>query len=109
MQTVLSLAPSVFSPSTDARDVATDGTARLDVIRAEDVVDWLAVEYDWEDLCERHGVLVMPTAVPRTEEELRETRFFVIAFVCKEGMVGDEVEEEEERDEGMEEEEEDVE
>jgi len=80
-------------------DVADDATVRLDVIGADDVVGLLAVEYDWEDLCERHGVMVMPTDVPRTKGELRATRFFVNAFVRMEDMVEDD-EEEGEAEEG---------
>lgn len=56
-------------------------TATLDVLRADDIVGWLAVEFDWEDLSKRHGVTVMPDEVPMTAEELRATRFFVNAFV----------------------------
>lgn len=62
-------------------DVASGGdAASLDVLRAQDIVGWLAVENDWEDLSERQGVAVMPDAVPDTAGELRETRFFVNAF-----------------------------
>lgn len=53
----------------------------LDVLRADEVVSWLAVEHDWEDLSTRHGVTVMPDEVPTTADELRAARFFVNAFV----------------------------
>jgi len=83
-------------------DVAEGGAVCLDVIKAEDVVGWLAVEYDWENLSERHGVLVMPTDVPSTEEELRATRFFVNAFVSRECMWAQEDEgESEDEEEGV--------
>ena len=48
------------------------------------IVGWVAVEHDWEDLCERHGLLVMPNEVPSTAAELRAACFFVNAF-----LVGD--------------------
>lgn len=63
-------------------DMEPDGdTVAMDVLKAEDVVRWLAVEFDWEDLSKRHGVTVMPDEVPTTAEELRATRFFVNTFV----------------------------
>jgi len=83
-------------------DVADDGAVGLDVIRAEDVEGWLAVDDDWEDLSQRHGVLVVPADVPSTEEELRATRFFMNAFVRREWMWGQEDEgESEEEEEGL--------
>ena len=64
--------------------VPADGdAARLDAVEAKDIVRWLAVEYDWEDLCERHGATVMPDKVPKTTAELRAARFFVNAFVSE--------------------------
>jgi len=54
--------------------------ARLDVVEVTDIVGWVAVEHDWEDLCERHGVLFMPNEVPSTAAELRAARYFVNAF-----------------------------
>jgi len=64
--------------------VPADGNAaRLDAVEAKDIVRWLSVEYDWEDLCERHGATVMPDKVPKTTAELRAARFFVIAFVSE--------------------------
>ena len=61
--------------------VPSSGNAvRLDVVEVNDIVGWVAVEHDWEDLCERHGLLVMPNAVPSTAAELRAARFFVNAF-----------------------------
>jgi len=57
--------------------------ARLDAVEAKDVVRWLSVEYDWEDLCELHGATVMPDKVPKTTAELRVARFFVNAFVSE--------------------------
>jgi len=57
--------------------------ARLDAVEAKDIVRWLSVEYDWEDLCERHGATVMPDKVPKTTAELRAARFFVNAFVSE--------------------------
>lgn len=62
-------------------DVSPGGDcALLDVLRAEDIVRWLAVEYDWEDLSKRHGIMLMPDEVPKTAEELLATRFFVNSF-----------------------------
>ena len=57
--------------------------ARLDAVEAKDIVRWLSVEHDWEDLCERHGATVMPDKVPKTTAELRAARFFVNAFVSE--------------------------
>jgi len=57
--------------------------ARLDAVEAKDIVRWSSVEYDWEDLCERHGATVMPEEVPKTTAELRAARFFVDAFVTE--------------------------
>ena len=54
--------------------------ARLDVVHVNDIVGWVAVEHDWEDLCNRHGLLVMPDEVPSTAVELRAARIFVNAF-----------------------------
>ena len=54
--------------------------ARLDVMDVNDIVGWVAVEHDWEDLCERHGLLVMPDEVPSNSIELRAAHFFVNAF-----------------------------
>jgi len=76
-------------------DVDVDGTVCLGVIMVEDVVGWLIVEHDWDDHCERHGVFVMPTDVPRTERELRATRFFVNAFNRRDHVIEDEEEKEE--------------
>jgi len=41
----------------------------------------LCVEYDGVDWVARHGLEEMPTAVPTTEEEVKEARFFINAFV----------------------------
>jgi len=49
--------------------------ARMDVVHVHDIVGWVAVEHDWEDLCEPHGMLVMPEEVPYTAVELREALF----------------------------------
>jgi len=57
--------------------------ARLDAVEAKDVVRSLSVEYDCEDLGERHGATVMPDEVPKTTAELRMARFFVNAFVSE--------------------------
>jgi len=68
-------------------DIGAEGDAvRLDVLTTADIVSWIAVEYDWEDLSERHGVTVMPDDVPNTAEERRASRFFVNAFVVREGL-----------------------
>ena len=56
----------------------------LDVLTTVDIVSWISVEYDWEDLSGRHGVTVMPDDVPNTAEELRASRVFVNAFVARE-------------------------
>ena len=62
--------------------VPADGDAsRLHAVEAKDIVRWLSVEYDWEDLNERHGATVMPDKVPKTTAELRAARFFVNVFV----------------------------
>jgi len=56
--------------------------ARLDVVDVNDIVGWVgrvAVEHDWEDLCEQHGLLVMPDEVRSTGVELRATRFLETA------------------------------
>jgi len=83
-------------------DVAEGGAVCLDVIKAEDVVGWLAVEYDWENLSKRHGGLLMPTDVPSTDEELRATRLFVNAFVSRECMSAQEDEgESDDQEEGV--------
>jgi len=64
--------------------VPVDGdAARLDTVEAKDVVRWLSVECDWEDLCERHGATIMPDKVLKTTAELRVARFFVNAFVSE--------------------------
>lgn len=57
-------------------DVTPAGDTAHDVPKAEDILRWLVVEYDWEDLSERHGVTVMPDAVPSTLDELRATIYF---------------------------------
>jgi len=49
-------------------------------VEVTSIVGWVAVEHDWEDLCERHGLLVMPNEVPSTAAELRAACFFVNAF-----------------------------
>jgi len=54
--------------------------ARLDVVDVNDIVGWVADKHDWEDLCERHGLLVMPDEVPSTAVELRAARVSVNAF-----------------------------
>jgi len=68
-------------------DIAAEGGAvRLDVLVTADIVSWVAVEYDWEDLSERHGDTVMPDDVPNTAEERRASRFFFNAFVVRESL-----------------------
>ena len=57
--------------------------ARFDAVEAKDVVRSLSVEYDCEDLGERHGATVMPEKVPKTTAELRVARFSVNAFVSE--------------------------
>lgn len=79
-------------------DVTPAGDTALDVLKVEDILRWLVVEYDWEDLSERHGVTVMPDAVPSTVDELRATRFFVNAFACDGAVTCDEDDENEEDD-----------
>jgi len=65
----------------------TEGDAvHLDVLSTADIVSWTAVEYDWEDLIERHGVTVTPDDVPNTSEDRRASRFFVSAFVVRESL-----------------------
>jgi len=59
---------------------------RLDVLTTADIVGWIAVEHDWEDLSERHGVTVMPNNAPKTVEERRVSRLFVNASVVREGL-----------------------
>jgi len=54
--------------------------ARLDVLAVNNIVGWVAVEHDWEGLCERHGFLVMPDEVPSTAVEQRADRFFANTF-----------------------------
>ena len=59
--------------------------ARLDVVHVKDIVGWVgwvAVEHDWKDLCEQHGLLFMPDEVRSTGVELRATRFFVTAKIA---------------------------
>jgi len=60
--------------------LSSGDAACLDVVEVNDILGWVAVEQDWEDLCERHGLLVMPNEVPSTVAELRAARFFVNAF-----------------------------
>ena len=62
--------------------VGGDAT-RLDSVEANYSVRWLPVDYDWEDLCERHGLTVMPDKVPTATAELCSARFSVIAFVSE--------------------------
>jgi len=63
--------------------VPPDGNAvHLDVVEVTSIVGWVAVEHDQEELCERHGVLVMPNQVPSNAAELRAARFFVNAFLA---------------------------
>jgi len=62
------------------------GAVGLDVVKSAEVVDWLPVEHDWEDLSERHGVTVMPTDEPNPEEERRAARFFVNVFAVREAL-----------------------
>lgn len=65
-------------------DVTPGGTAAsLDVLRQQDIVSYLVVEHDWEDLSTRHGVTVMPDEVPNTSEELCAARFFVNCFATQ--------------------------
>jgi len=59
---------------------------RLDVLTTADIVSWIDVEYDWEDLSERHGVTMMPDDVHNTAEERPESRLFVNAFVVRESL-----------------------
>jgi len=64
-----------------------DGDAlRLDVITTVDIVGCTAIEHDWVDLSERHGVAVIPNDVPNTEEELLASRFLVTSFVFRHGL-----------------------
>jgi len=66
--------------------VPPDGNAvHLDVVEVTSIVGWVAVEHDWEDVCGRHGLLVMPSEVPSTAAELRAARFFVNAFLVGDG------------------------
>lgn len=53
----------------------------LDVLRADEIASWVAVEHDWEDLSTRHGITVMPDEVPTTADELRAAKYFVNAIV----------------------------
>jgi len=62
--------------------VGGDAT-RLDSVEAKYRARLLPVDYDWEDLCERHGMTVMPDGVPTATAELCAARFFVIAFVLE--------------------------
>jgi len=50
-------------------------------VEVTSIVGWVAMKHDWADLCERHGLLVMPNEVPSTAVELRTARFFVNAFL----------------------------
>jgi len=69
------------------RNMEAEGDAvHLDVLTTADIVSWIAVEYDWEDLSERHGVTVMPDDVLKPAKERRASRFFVNAFVVREGL-----------------------
>lgn len=52
----------------------------LDDIPVSAIVGLVSVEYDWEDLCTRHGHRVMPTEVRKTYEETTAQRFFTNAF-----------------------------
>jgi len=67
---------------------SSGNAARLDVVEVNDILGWVAVEHDWEDLCERHGLLVMPNEVPSTVAELRAARFFVNAFAVRDVAAG---------------------
>jgi len=58
----------------------------LDVLTTADIVSWIDVEYDWEDLSERHGVTMMPDDVHNTAEERRASRHFFNAFVVRESL-----------------------
>jgi len=61
--------------------VPSNGDAdRLDVADVHDIVGWVAVEHDWEDLCERHGLIFIPDEVPSTAVEQHAALFFVNAF-----------------------------
>ena len=51
---------------------------------------WVAVDHEWEDLCERHGLIVLPNEVPSTVIELRAARFFVNAFSVSDVAAGTE-------------------
>jgi len=66
--------------------------ARLDIVDVNDIVGWVAVEHDWEDLCERHGLLVMPDEVLSTSVELRAARFVVNAFTDSDAEADTDVE-----------------
>lgn len=79
-------------------DVTPAGHAALEVLKAEDIIRWLVVEHDWEDLSERHGVTVMPDSVPSTVDELNATRFFVNAFASDGAATCDEDEANEEEE-----------
>ena len=67
---------------------SSGNAARLDVVEVKDILGWVAVERDWEDLCERHGLLVMPNKVPSTVAELRAACFFVNAFAVSDEAAG---------------------
>ena len=61
--------------------VPSGGTAtRLHVTKVDDIVGWVAVEHDWQDLCERHGLLVMPNEVRSAAADLRAAHVFVNLF-----------------------------
>ncbi|GAB0496821.1 hypothetical protein MMPV_008142 [Pyropia vietnamensis] len=61
--------------------IPVDGMdVRLDVITAHDVLRIVVVEFDWEDLCSRHGPTKMPDALPKTAAEVRAARFFTNVF-----------------------------
>jgi len=68
-------------------DMGAEGDAvRLDVLTTGDFVGWIAVEQDWVDLRERHGVTVMPNDAPHAVEERRASRVLVNALVFREGL-----------------------
>jgi len=69
---------------------SSGNAARLDVVEVNDIVGWVAVEHELEDLCERHGLLVMPNQVPSTVAELRAARLFVNAFAVSDVAAGTE-------------------
>ena len=63
----------------DVRDVGV--TPVLERVPVSLVLRVLCVEHDWADWVGRHGLEDMPSAVPKTREEVGRARFFTNAFV----------------------------